>query len=114
MCIYIYICVIICLLHLIEIATRSADARGVQRILRVVFLFCKRLAHFLVRTHVPDAGDAGNARDATTQRTGTDPIFDPTFQDFQTRKIDNTENTRDVGNAGNAAGWPQKVQTTSC
>ena len=32
------------------------------------------LSYFSVRRHVPDAGDAGNARDATTQR-GTDPIF---------------------------------------
>ena len=49
---------------MIEIATRSADASGVQGILRPFSFF-----------HGSDAEDAGSARDATTQRTGTDPIF---------------------------------------
>ena len=42
----------------------------------------------LINWDVPDAEDAGNARDATTQHTATHPIFA----------------SRDVGNAGNAAG----------
>ena len=44
------------------------------------------LSYFSVRKHVPDAGDAGNARDATTQQSSH-----PTFQDFQTHKIDVTQ-----------------------
>ena len=38
----------------------------------------------IVNWDVPDAEDAGNARDATTQHTKTHPIF-------QTRKIDQTQ-----------------------
>ena len=41
--------------------------------------------------HRSDAGDAGHARDATTQRTGTDPIFASKISRLSDTQIDQTQ-----------------------
>ena len=45
----------------------------------------------LINWDVPDAEDAGNARDATTHIQKHTQSSHPTFSDFQTRKIDQTQ-----------------------
>ena len=105
--------------HHIEIATRSADASGVQGILRhFSFSWKSESATTRPSWHFP-IFQSGNMSQMlgmlemqgiqTTQRTGTDPIFASNISRLSdTQHLHNTENTRDAGNAGNAAGWPQK------
>ena len=85
--------------------TLQEKTRKGKRARSHVFVSTRRPSWHFPVCHVPDAEDAGNARDASTQLTGTDSVFAlKKLRLSDTEYGPKTENTRDVGNAGNAAG----------